>query len=88
MYCVRVHRRAARALDDLPASVRDRVLDLLQVLEVDPFRVGGFDVERLRGMRGWFRARVGGYRVVYWVDEAGGVVSVERIAPRGGAYGG
>jgi len=31
---------------------------------------------------------VGGYRVVYWVDEAGGVVSVERIAPRGGAYGG
>jgi mRNA interferase RelE/StbE len=67
--------------------VRDRVLDLLQVLEVDPFRVGGFDVERLRGMRGWFRVRVGDYRVVYWVDERDHVVSVERIAPRGGAYG-
>ena len=31
--------------------------------------------------------RVGGYRVVYWVDEEGRVVSVERIAPRGEAYG-
>jgi mRNA interferase RelE/StbE len=88
LFRVRIHRRATRALDDLPASVRDRVLDLLQVLEVDPFRVRGFDVERLRGMRGWLRVRVGDYRVVYWVDERDHVVSVERIAPRGGAYGG
>ncbi|HUV34388.1 MAG TPA: hypothetical protein VMW22_05625, partial [Candidatus Desulfaltia sp.] len=67
MYRVRVHRRAARALDDLPASVRERVLDLLQVLEGDPVPVGRFDVEWMRGMSGWFRVRVGGYRVVYWV---------------------
>jgi len=33
-----------------------------------------------------YRLRVGGYRVIFWVDEKRGEVLVEKIAPGKGAY--
>jgi len=77
LFRVRVHRRAARALDDLPAAARRRVLDLLLVLEDDPAPVDRFDVKRIHGASGWFRVRVGGYRVIYWMDEVDRVVTMK-----------
>jgi mRNA interferase RelE/StbE len=87
LFRVRVHRRATRTLDDLPTATSEHVLDLLLVLEDDPVPIERFDVKRIHGTSGWFRVRVGNYRVIYWVDEESRVVTVERITPRGDAYG-
>ena len=40
-------------MDDLPASVRERVLDLSQVLEGDPVPIIEFDVGELLGLPVW-----------------------------------
>lgn len=39
-----------------------------------------------RELEGWFAARVGAYRVVYWIDEAERIVYVDRIDHRSDVY--
>ena len=40
----------------------------------------------MRGHKGLFRIRVGGYRIVYEIDDAARVVTVTRVRPRPTAY--
>jgi mRNA-degrading endonuclease RelE of RelBE toxin-antitoxin system len=56
------------------------------VLEGDPVPYHVYDVAKLEGIRGAYRVRLGGSRVVYVVDWEACVVTVTRIEPRGGAY--
>jgi mRNA interferase RelE/StbE len=39
-----------------------------------------------RELAGWHSARVGGYRVIYWIDEAERIVYVDRVDHRSDVY--
>lgn len=41
---------------------------------------------RFKGEKGFYRVRIGDYRIVYRVDEKNRMISVERVASRGDAY--
>lgn len=84
-YHVRVHRRARRELSSSPDWLRKRVTQLFSDLSVDPVH-GGWDIAEVHGEKGFYRVRIGDYRIVYRVDEADRVIYVERVAPRGDAY--
>ena len=83
-YEVRLESRAERELNALPNDVLRRVDAKLRDLATNPRPSG---VKKLRGREGeGWRVRVGGYRILYTVDDAARVVSIYRIAPRARAY--
>ncbi len=61
------------------ALIREKIRDLA----LDPF--GAPNVKKLLGRPG-YRLRAGDWRVIYEVDESKILISILKIAPRGGAY--
>lgn len=80
---LRLTRRARRDLERLPATVREAVLETLDLIAIDPEIPGRKLVGRLGGL---WSARVGNYRVLYTVEPAG--VIIRAIRHRAVAYGG
>jgi mRNA interferase RelE/StbE len=87
MYDVRLARRAERGLRAIrtgdPSAYR-RIVAAIRSLADDPRPVGstkltGFDPPA-------WRVRVGGYRIVYEVDDSNVVVVIVDVAPRGEVY--
>ena len=48
-----------------------------------PYRVGR---PLGRELEGWYSARVGAYRVIYWIDEGERIVYVDHVAHRADVY--
>ncbi len=83
-YQVRVAKRALKALQRLPQDVKDAIKTAIDALAEDPF---SGDVRALTGeWRGFYRKRVGHYRILYTVDTKVRIVSVESVAHRKDAY--
>ena len=81
-YSVRIKRSAVKALGRIPKHDRVRIVDAIDGLAEHP-HAGSSLKGGLRGLR---RIRVGGYRVVYEVQDAALVVLVVRVAHRGTVY--
>jgi mRNA interferase RelE/StbE len=83
-YQVRLSNRATRDLDHLSRNTRDRVLKRLDQLAEDP-RDPRFSAP-LAGKGGLRKSRVGGWRIIFSVEEAVKVVAVVTIDRRGQVY--
>lgn len=81
-YSVRIKRSAVKSLGRIPKHDRVRIVDAIDGLAEHP-HTGTALKGGLRGLR---RIRVGGYRVVYEVQDDALVVLVVRVAPRGTVY--
>jgi mRNA interferase RelE/StbE len=68
----------------MPANSARLILSKIDALAQDPFAANN-NVKKLVGRPG-YRLRVGDWRVIYDLDNALRILSIERIAPRGGAY--
>lgn len=79
---VEVLPTARRALRQLPAGLREEILEILQSLEDDPFD----GALRLYGREDYYRIRHGAYRVIFRVSIEKRSVLVARIARRSSAY--
>ena len=83
-YRIVVHRQAVREIDDVePRALRQRVHDTIAQLGAVPRPPG---VEPLSGYKGYFRVRVGDYRIVYTIDDASATVQVRLIGHRRDVY--
>jgi mRNA-degrading endonuclease RelE of RelBE toxin-antitoxin system len=88
-YRVLLNPKAVHELEALPSETAERIKEGLKRLRTDPTRAkSGVDVKHLAGTSGpkLYRLRVGGYRVIFWVDERRSEVLVEKIAPRKSVY--
>ncbi|AXS39284.1 type II toxin-antitoxin system RelE/ParE family toxin [Breoghania sp. L-A4] len=74
---------ATRTLSRMPANVARNIRSKIEQYASTPESLAG-NVKTLKGMDGIFRLRVGDWRVIF--SEAGDVIAIIRIAPRGGAY--
>lgn len=81
-YSVRIKRSAVKSLGRIPKHDRARIVDAIDGLAEHP-HTGTALKGGLRGLR---RIRVGGYRVVYEVQDDALVVLAVRVAPRGTVY--
>ena len=81
-YSVRVVRRARQALAQLPEKIYTRVWAAVQALGMNPRPPG---CVKLTNSPYW-RIRVGEYRVLYTIDDAGHAVVVAVVAHRREAY--
>jgi len=82
-YTLTLARSARKELERFPASISDRILDRVEMLQENPRPSG---VTKLRGEKNLWRIRVGDYRVIYSIDEAHRVVDVSVIRHRRDVY--
>jgi len=76
-----VHRRAEKYLARVGEPQRSTVAAAIDRLECEPPQG---DIEPIVGKKGFFRARVGGFRILFTVK--GDHIFVVNIVPRGQAY--
>ena len=72
---------AVKYLKRLDASTKTRILNAFNDLAKEPPKG---DIIPLSGQRGYYRLRVGGYRVLYRIEK--NTIFVTDIDPRGQAY--
>lgn len=82
-YEVRLSRDAANYLRRLDRTTRERILERLREIGEDPY---GEKTKRLVNGEGRPSSRVGGWRIVLWVDEENRCIEVSYIGPRGEVY--
>ena len=82
-YCLDVRPAAERQFNRLSWRTQKTVLAALDELEADPRHPG---IAAVRGKPGALRARAGGYRILFRIDDRRRVVAVGRIALRDRVY--
>lgn len=82
-FTVKLTRPVQAYLARLDVPTRDRMEAALELLANDPYHPGTKQLTNARRLRS---VRVGGWRIVYRVDDGDQIVIVETIAPRGQVY--
>ncbi len=82
MYKIELRRRAQRALDKLPKTDFQAVVEAMKELAQTPRPRG---VEKVK-TTGLWRIRQGNYRVIYGIDDSQQLVTVVRIGHRREIY--
>jgi len=80
-WTIRLSKEAAKQLKKLPVDKKTLLLQRLRDMEDDPLRG---DVKPLMGKewRGWYRKRVGRYRLIFTLEHSHHVVEVAAILKR------
>ncbi len=82
-YRIEVTPRAQKDLKALPVRERRRVAGQIDALKTDPRPQ---DCRKLMGREGFYRIRVGDYRVVYLVEDELLVILIVRVGDRKDIY--
>ena len=78
---VLLHHTADKYLKRMNAKDRDRIKEALRDLAKEPPEG---DIRPVKGSPGFFRLRVGGYRLLFRINEKG--ILITHIDPRGQVY--
>ena len=84
-YTIDLTRQAQRTLDRVDRPTRDRFLAAFEVLKENP-NAGPNIVLLNKHPIATYRYRVGGWRILYRIEQSHLVVVIERIDNRGDAY--
>ncbi len=84
VFAITYSKAATRVLRRIPANTATLIRNKLTELAADPTGQRA-NVSALKG-RDELRLRVGNWRVIYAMDDAGETIRVRLIAPRGSAY--
>jgi mRNA interferase RelE/StbE len=82
-YEVRIARQAESYLRRLDRRTRDRILDRLDQIAGNPHGPHSKPLTNAAGRRS---ARVGGWRIIFSVDDEARIINVSVIGPRGDVY--
>ncbi len=80
-YSIEIKRTTAKELEALPLKDRRRIVAKIRKLAADPSPAG---CEKLAGVK--YRVRQGDYRILYSVDDQGGVIVIVKIGHRRDVY--
>lgn len=83
MYEIHYTKEAVKSLRKMPRNVRELIEAKLREYAAAPQQ--GRNVIKLEGRPG-YRMRVGGWRLVFEVDNGALVIMVIKVAPRGEVY--
>ena len=77
---------SSKSKKEFDALMNKKILEVLNILPLDPLPVKLYDVKKLQGIRDTFRIRIGKVRIIYtiiWNDKA---ILISRISTRESAY--
>lgn len=78
-----IHRKAEKTLKKMQGEMLKRTRQAIGLLAENP-RPGGY--KKIVGRKNLFRIRVGGWRIIYAIEEDQLIVLVLEIAPRNRIY--
>jgi mRNA interferase RelE/StbE len=82
-YSVEIAPAVRKQLKHIPTAQKRKIIDKIESLETNPRPQGYKD---LVGYKGYYRVRVGDYRIIYQIFDNILVVSVIEVANRRDAY--
>lgn len=86
-YRVFAHNRVLKSLRDLTdEALKARVREDIHKLADYPLPLREMDVEKLEGLERTFRARIGGYRIIFYVDKRERTIYVTHLGRRESIY--
>lgn len=80
LYKIRVTKTAKKEISRLPDLVREEVRQAIRELNVDPKPLGSEPL--LRELRGRYKLRIDGYRIIYSIKEDDQTVMVLTVRAR------
>lgn len=80
MYQIIIKKPAKKFIDKLPTHEKQRLLFAIEQLPA----VG--DIKKMQGAPGYFRLRVGDYRIIYTVDHGELIICIVAAGNRGDIY--
>lgn len=80
MYQIIIKKPAKKFIDKLPTQEKRRILFAIEQLPT----VG--DIKKMQGASGFYRLRVGDYRIIYTVDHGELVICIVAAGNRGDVY--
>ena len=85
MYKIVVHKRAAKSLKKASDPQITKLKDILIKLANNPH-----DYPRIKKMAGewagYWRIRIGVFRVIFWIDKTKKIIFIDHIGNRGDVY--
>ncbi len=79
-YRIEIDKRAIKFISKQPKPQRERILKAIYQLP------DAGDIKAMRGNEGYFRLRVGDYRIIYTVNDNVLIVRVIEVGNRGDIY--
>ena len=79
MFKVILHRKAINEIRSIPDKDKERILEAIKNMELNPF---SGDVKPIKALRGVFRRRVGDYRVAFTINFEASEVVVLKVGKR------
>ena len=80
MYKFLIMKPAKKFIDKLPENDKRRIVSAIEALP------DSGDIKKLQGKSGYFRLRVGNYRIIYTVDHGNLIVYIVDAGNRGQIY--
>lgn len=80
MYKIIIKKPAKKFIDKLPINEKKRLVAAIEGLPYNG------DIKRLQGYDGYYRLRVGSYRIIFYVDNGELIVYIVDIGNRGQIY--
>lgn len=79
-YSIRIEKRARKFIDKQPKTQQQRILTAISQLPDNG------DIKAMRGYKGYYRLRIGDYRIIYTVNDTELIVIVTDAGNRGQIY--
>ena len=86
MFEIIVSNRARKGARKSPDELKEKIVELLNVLENEPVPADKYDLKKLKGLVSTYRIRFGDWRVVYKVEFAERRITILKIEKRSKAY--
>lgn len=86
MFEIIVSNAARKGAKKLPEDMREKVAQLLYVLEDEPVPVDKYDIKKMKGISNTYRIRMGDWRIIYRIEFSIRRIIILKIESRGRVY--
>jgi mRNA interferase RelE/StbE len=86
MFEVLLHNRVTKKLKKLEKTHLKKFAEVIDTLEKDPYPWKNFDLKKIKGIEDTYRIRIGGYRVVYYIEKDKGRIHILKLETREKIY--
>jgi len=86
VYKVVIHKRVTKELKSLQKAHLRRFSEFAEMLKVNPVPWREFDIRKIGGTENTYRARIGDYRVIYFIDKPNKIIHILKLERRERIY--
>ncbi len=86
MYKVVLHKKVAKELKTLQKTYLKKFSEFAEILKTKPVPWKEFDIRKIKGAENTYRARIGDYRVVYFIDKTEKTIHLLKFERRSKIY--